>query len=172
MIEARVMRGSCLLTALLLLVLSTACRTHEPEERAPLSLRIKLDVDQYRAAIHTWSDAALRIDRELIQAEARQDPKAIRMIRYRRAFAAIVLERLRRGEYEIVIVDPEHPPAPTKDLLSTYAHVIHDETGSWATLIQVRREDEPALFELFEATKYDFIEPATDEGKAPSTDDK
>ena len=136
----------------------------EPQESTPQALRIKLNPDQYRAAVATWSDAAIRIDRELIQADASQDPKAIRMVRYRRAFAAVVLERIRSGQYQIVIVDPDNPPAPTKDLLSTYAHVFHDDTGSFGALIQVRRVDNPELFELFEATKHDFVPEPSETG--------
>jgi hypothetical protein len=144
-------------TALLWLPFFAACQASEPQESTPQALRIKLNPDQYRAAVATWSDAAIRIDRELIQADASQDPKAIRMVRYRRAFAAVVLERIRSGQYQIVIIDPDNSPAPTNDLLSTYAHVFRDETGSFGALIQVRRVDNPELFELFEATKHDFV---------------
>lgn len=137
--------------------LLAGCESSQPEGTMPEALRIQLDPEQSRAAIRVWADAVVRIDRELIQAEAAADARSIRMLRYRLAFANEVLTHLREGRYRIVIVDPAHPPRPTQDVLSTYGQVFHDETGDWAALIQVRRDENPELFELFEASREDFV---------------
>lgn len=139
--------------------LLTGCQASQPEETTAAALRIRMDPEQSRAAIRVWADAMVRIDRELIQAEAAGDARSIRMLRYRSAFAKEVLSHLREGRYLIVIVDPAHPPRPTQDVLSTYGQVLHDETGDWGALVQVRRSDNPELFELFEASLGDFVPP-------------
>jgi len=150
--------------------LLAGCQARQPTEATPAALRIQLDPEQSRAAIDVWADATVRIDRELIQAEAAGDARSIRMLRYRSAFAKEVLSHLREGRYRIVIVDPAHPPRPTQDVLSTYGQVLHDETGDWAALVQVRRSDNPELFELFEASLDDFDPPALIHQASSSSD--
>ncbi len=140
-----------------LLLLFAACQSTDSAAKAPKVLDIKLTNQQMRSAIATWSDAALRIDRELIQAEAAQDDKAARMLYYRKSFTAEVLAHLRSGRYQMVVIDSENPPAPTPEILSTYALVIRDKTENQAALIQVHKADNEDLFELYEASKHDFL---------------
>jgi len=98
-----------------------------------------------------FADAIRRIDEELLRARLLRAEDRIAMLRYRRAFAAIVRERLAAGGYRIVPIVPGHPPESDERVLRTYGAAFEADGRQWAALIEVERSDNPELFELLAA---------------------